>query len=86
MEHNNTESTVVAEKKMSIEEAPLSSETAKSEQDGTEHDEEKYHVHGSKLGFLMAGLCIALFLLGLDTAIVATVSQSKETSLEKKQE
>lgn len=37
---------------------------------------ETYYMSGPKLGLLIAGLCLALFLLGLDTAIVSTVSKS----------
>jgi hypothetical protein len=37
---------------------------------------ENYYMSGPKLGVLIAGLCLALFLLGLDTAIVSTVSNS----------
>jgi hypothetical protein len=39
-------------------------------------DDRKHYMSGSKLGVLIAGLCLALFLLGLDTAIVSTVSNS----------
>ncbi|KAL7908505.1 major facilitator superfamily domain-containing protein [Trichoderma velutinum] len=35
-------------------------------------DEEQYFMTGPKLAFVIGGLCIALFLLGLDTAIVST--------------
>jgi hypothetical protein len=34
---------------------------------------EEYFVTGSKLAVLITGLCLALFLIGLDTAIVSTV-------------
>jgi hypothetical protein len=37
------------------------------------YNEEQYYMSGSKLGLLIAGMCLALFLLGLDTAIVSTV-------------
>jgi hypothetical protein len=37
------------------------------------YDETKYYMSGSKLAILISGLCLALFLLGLDTAIVSTV-------------
>ena len=43
----------------------------------TSYNEEQYHMSGPKLGIIIAGLCLALFLLGLDTAIVATVSNHK---------
>jgi hypothetical protein len=39
-------------------------------------DGEQYFMSGSKLALIIGGLCIALFLLGLDTAIVSTVSNS----------
>ena len=38
--------------------------------------EGKHYMSGAKLNVLIAGLCLALFLLGLDTAIVSTVSNS----------
>ena len=47
-----------------------------SEEKGSSHDAggmEQYYMSGPKLGVLMTGLCIALYLLGLDTSIVATV-------------
>jgi hypothetical protein len=37
------------------------------------YDETQYYMSGSKLAILISGLCLALFLLGLDTAIVSTV-------------
>jgi hypothetical protein len=37
--------------------------------------EDHYYMSGPKLGILIAGLCLALFLLGLDTAILSTVSR-----------
>ena len=40
----------------------------------TGYNEEQYYMSGPRLGLLIAGLCLALFLLGLDTAIVSTVS------------
>lgn len=41
----------------------------------------QYYMSGPKLGILISGLCLALFLLGLDTAIVSTVSNpSKRTT------
>jgi hypothetical protein len=49
----------------------------------TSYDEEKYHMSGSKLGVLITGLCLALFLLGLDTAIVSTVSYPERHFWEK---
>jgi hypothetical protein len=38
------------------------------------YNEEQYYMSGPKLSLLIASLCLALFLLGLDTAIVSTVS------------
>ena len=42
----------------------------------TTKDGEQYFMSGSKLAILMTGLCLALFLIGLDTAIVSTVCHS----------
>ena len=38
-------------------------------------DETQYYMSGSKLGILIGSLCLALFLLGLDTAIISTVGR-----------
>lgn len=38
------------------------------------YNEEQYYLTGTKLVLLTGGLCLALFLFGLDTAIVSTVS------------
>ncbi len=43
-------------------------------------NEERYYMSGPKLGVLIASLCLALFLLGLDTAIVSTVSKPSRRS------
>lgn len=43
-------------------------------------DGEQYFMSGPKLGLIIGGLCVALFLLGLDTAIVSTVSNSDNGS------
>jgi hypothetical protein len=43
----------------------------------TEPSEEQCHMAGANLGLLFAGLCLALFLCGLDTAVVSTVSNCK---------
>jgi hypothetical protein len=45
------------------------------------YNEKQYYMSGPKLGILIAGLCLALFLLGLDTAIVSTVSNPAYTFL-----
>jgi hypothetical protein len=51
------------------------SDTPSSGDDGqpSSQSEDQYFMKGSKLAFVIAGLCVALFLLGLDTAIVSTV-------------
>jgi hypothetical protein len=41
-----------------------------------DYNEEQYYMSGPKLGILIGGLCLALFLLGLDTSIVSTVTNS----------
>ena len=38
---------------------------------------ENYYLTGSKLAILMTGMCLALFLIGLDTAIVSTVRKAR---------
>lgn len=38
----------------------------------------QYYMSGPELGILIGGLCLALFLLGLDTAIVSTVSNASK--------
>jgi hypothetical protein len=43
--------------------------------DPPSYNEEQYYMSGPKLFILIAGLCVSLFLLGLDTAIVSTVSR-----------
>jgi hypothetical protein len=58
------------------EKAPNAGDSSLGKHDGDSdgYNEEQYYMSGLKLGFLMTGLCLALFLLGLDTAIVSTVS------------
>ena len=38
------------------------------------NDGEQYFMSGSKLFILIASLCLVLFLIGLDTAIISTVN------------
>jgi hypothetical protein len=55
---------------------PADSTLDKNDGGAVDVADQKYYMSGSKLGVLIAGLCLALFLLGLDTAIVSTVSSS----------
>ena len=52
---------------------PLETSDTKITDSFAGYDEKQYYMSGPKLGLLIAGLCLALFLLGLDTAIVSTV-------------
>ena len=51
-----------------------------NDRDAAGSNDEQYHMSGPKLGLLIGGLCLALFLLGLDTAIVSTVRRRTDTS------
>jgi hypothetical protein len=57
--------------------APVRNEEEKqteTETSSSNYDETQYYMSGPKLFVLIASLCLALFLLGLDTAIISTVS------------
>jgi hypothetical protein len=68
----------ITERELSSEKAPDPGDSAFDKNDGSpvSYNEEQYYMSGPKLGLLISGLCLALFLLGLDTAIVSTVSNS----------
>jgi hypothetical protein len=42
------------------------------------YDAEQYYMTGISLAILIGGLCLTLFLIGLDTAIISTVRHSIE--------
>jgi hypothetical protein len=62
--------------------APGPGDSTSEKNDGSpvSYNEEQYYMSGPKLGLLIGSLCLALFLLGLDTAIVSTVSNSGRRS------
>ena len=68
--HNGTEFELPDEKTPN----PGDSTFDKNDDLPVDYNEGQYYMSGPKLGLLIAGLCLALFLLGLDTAIVSTVS------------
>jgi len=55
--------------------SPGDATLTKNEDGSVESNGKEYYMSGPKLGLLIAGLCLALFLLGLDTSIVSTVSK-----------
>ncbi|KAF2103560.1 MFS general substrate transporter [Rhizodiscina lignyota] len=62
------------EEELKIPDEKKSGEPASDEDGGrpASYNQEQYYMSGPKLGIIIASLCLALFLLGLDTAIVAT--------------
>jgi hypothetical protein len=71
-----TEHEVVNEKASDLGDDVLDQKLSKD--DPAIDTEIRYYMSGPKLVVLTAGLCLALFLLGLDTAIVSTVSSLEE--------